>query len=281
MPDHAPPPDASDLRGRVRFYLSDYRTPLGRSINFGLLVLNAVFIGLYVAETYPVSPAVRALLWGAEVTITLVFLAEYLLRLYSARSTVQEFFDPYTMVDLLSILPTLVVLVLPGATVVALDIGFLRAVRIIRVLRFFRFTRDEQFFFGSVSAGALRATRLLLTVLSLFFVSAALFYNFEHPVNPDVSTFGDAFYYTVVTLSTVGFGDIAPVTWMGRWVTVLSILVAIILIPWQAGKIIRAWQSAETVDVTCPNCGLTGHDPDASHCKACGHVIYQPHDPRR
>ncbi|ELZ24861.1 ion channel [Halosimplex carlsbadense 2-9-1] len=57
--------------------------------------------------------------------------------------------------------------------------------------------------------------------------------------------------------------------------TVASILAAIILIPWQASEIVRAWTSDDTVPTTCPDCGLTGHDPDASHCKACGHVVYQ------
>jgi voltage-gated potassium channel len=93
-------------------------------------------------------------------------------------------------------------------------------------------------------------------------------------------TFGDAFYYAVITLSTTGFGDIIPVTTAGRWVTVGSILAAIIVIPRQASKFVREWTSKEQVNVTCPQCGLEYHDPDASHCKACGHVIYQELDSR-
>jgi voltage-gated potassium channel len=162
--------------------------------------------------------------------------------------------------------------------VVVANAGFLRVLRVVRVLRFYRFTRDEEFFFGTVSGGALRAVKLLLTVLVVLFVSAGLFYTAEVRANPDVRHFGDAFYFVVITLSTTGFGDIVPVTSAGRWVTVASILAAIILIPWQAGKIVRAWTSDDEVPVTCPNCGLTGHDPDASHCKACGHVIYQEYD---
>jgi voltage-gated potassium channel len=146
------------------------------------------------------------------------------------------------------------------------------------LLRFSRFTQDAEFFFGTVSSGALRATKLLLTVLVVLFVSAGAFYAVEVRANPGVDHFGDAFYYVVITLSTTGFGDIVPVTPAGRWVTVASILAAIILIPWQAGKIVRAWTSDEEVPTTCPQCGLTGHDPDASHCKACGHVIYQEYD---
>jgi voltage-gated potassium channel len=261
-------------RESVRFYLLDHQTVLGKAIDVALLVLNLVFVGLFIAETYPLPSRVEAWLWTLEVAIAAVFLFEYVLRLYGASDRLAEFLNGYTMVDLVAILPTLAVVLLP-VPVVALNIGFLRVVRVIRVLRFYRFTRDAEFFFGTVSDNTLRAVKLLLTVLVLFFVSAGLFYSVEHVANPEVDNFGDAFYYTVVSLSTVGFGDIVPVTPVGRWVTVLTILAGIILIPWQASKIVREWARRDTVDVTCPNCGLTGHDRDASHCKACGHVIYQ------
>lgn len=198
------------------------------------------------------------------------------MRLYGAADRLAEFANPYTVADLLSILPTFLVLFLPGVTIV--NVGFLRAVRVVRALRFYRFTQDAEFFFGTISDNALRALKLLLTVLVLLFVSAGLFYSAERAVNPDVTTFGDAFYYVVVALSTVGFGDIVPVTAAGRWVTVAAILVGIIVIPWQASKIVREWSRRDKVDVTCPNCGLSSHDRDASHCKACGHVIYQDDD---
>jgi len=269
-----------NTREVVRFYLLDHRTLLGKVIDVALLGLNLVFVGLFVAETYPLDTSTEALLWNLEVVIAFVFAVEYVLRLYGAENRLGEFFNGYTMVDLVSVLPTFVVLAVPAAPI-AVNIGFLRAIRVIRVLRFYRFTRDAEFFFGTVSDNALRAVKLLLTVLVIFFLSAGLFYSAEYDVNPDVGTFGDAFYYTIVTLSTVGFGDIIPATPAGRWVTVATILAGIILIPWQAGKIVREWSRRETVDVTCPNCGLTGHDPDASHCKACGHVIYQKHDSRQ
>ena len=266
-----------DVRERVRFYLLDHRTPLGKAIDIALLALNLVFIGVFVAQTYPLDQATRARLWSLEVVIAAVFVLEYVLRLYGARDRFAEATNPYTVADLLSIVPTALVILYP-APAILLDAGFLRVLRVLRVLRFYRFTRDEEFFFGTVSAGALRAMKLLLTVLVVLFVSAGLFYTAEARANPGVEQFGDAFYYVVVTLSTVGFGDIVPVTRAGRWVTVASVLAAIILIPWQASKIVRAWTSDDTVPTTCPDCGLTGHDPDASHCKACGHVIYQEYE---
>ena len=280
MGSHPSPRVPQDFREQVQFYLLDHRTPLGKAIDVSLLVLNLVFVGVFVAQTYALSPSAEAWLWRFEVGIAFVFVVEYVLRLYGARNRLAEFVNPYTMVDLLSVLPTLAVLLLP-IPVVVMNIGFLRVVRIVRVLRFYRFTRDEEFFFGTVSVHTLRVIKLLLTVLVIFFVSAGLFYSVEYQTNPGVDNFGDAFYYMVVTLTTVGFGDIIPVTRTGRWVTVAGVLAAIVLVPWQAGKIVREWTEREKVNVTCPECGLSYHDPDASHCKACGHVIYQEYDSRR
>ena len=268
-----------DLRGLVRFYLLDHQTPLGKGIDVALLALNLVFVGIFVAETYPLGSGVEATLWSLEVSIAVVFLVEYVLRLYGAENRTAEFLNGYTLVDLVAILPTLAVLVSP-VPAVTLYVGFLRVVRVVRVLRFYRFTRDAEFFFGTVSDNTLRSMKLLLTVLVLFFVTAGIFYGVEHEANPAVSTFGDAFYYTVVTLATVGFGDILAVTAAGRSVTVVAILAAIVVVPWQASKIVREWAHKGQVNVTCPNCGLSYHDRDASHCKACGHVIYQPYDSR-
>jgi len=277
MGGHGAPSADRTTRELVRFYLLDHRTWLGRAIDIGLLGLNLLFVLVFVAETYSLSASFQRRLWQFEVAIAVVFLVEYVLRLYGAESRIAEATSPYTVVDLVAILPTFTVLLLPGVTLV--DVGFLRVIRIVRVLRFYRFTQDEEFFFGTVSVGRLRSMRLLLTVLSLFFVAAGLFYSVEAAQNPDVSTFGDAFYFTVVTLTTVGFGDVVPVTRAGRWVTVAAVLAGIILIPWQASKIVRAWTPGDKRHVTCPNCGLASHDADASHCKACGHVIYQEYDP--
>lgn len=267
-------------RPAVRFYLLDHETPLGKAIDITLLLLNLVFVGIVVAETYPLSDQLQNRLWSLEVGISVLFLAEYVLRLYGAQNRLAEVLNGYTMVDLIAILPTFLVLLFP-LSAIGMSVSFLRVIRVIRVLRFYRFTEDAEFFFGTISDNTLRAVRLLLTVLVLFFVSAGMFYTVEQGVNPDVNTFGDAYYYTVIAVTTVGFGDIIPMTTVGRWVTVSTIIVGIIVIPWQAGKIVREWRSKDKINVTCPECGLSYHDRDASHCKACGSIIYQEHDSRQ
>ena len=279
MASDAAPEVPTAFRERVEFYLLDHETRLGKVIDVALLALNLVFVGIFVVQSYPHAATTEQWLWRLEVAIAVVFAGEYAFRLYGAPDRLDEAFDPYTVVDLLSILPTFALLVFP-TSVWILNIGFLRALRVVRVLRFYRFTQDEEFFFGTVSVETLRAGKLFLTVMVIFFVSAGLFYSAEVGANPAVANFGDAFYYVVITLTTVGFGDIVPVTRLGRWVTLGGVLAAIILVPSQAGKIVREWTHRGKVQVTCPNCGLEFHDADASHCKSCGHVIYHEYDSR-
>jgi voltage-gated potassium channel len=234
-----------------------------------------------VIETYPVSEATRRLLWQLEVVIVIFFIVEYVARLYAAENRIRQLVDVYSIIDLIAILPTLSMIFLPliGIT---LDIGFIRfirAFRTFRIFRFLRFTVDGDFFFGSITPQLLKVTRLFLTILMIFFISSGLFFYVESDINPDVNNFGDALYFTIVALTTVGFGDIIPLSDAGKWVTVLMILSGIVLIPFQISQIIKEWvRIATKKEVVCPKCGLRFHDEDASHCKSCGQVIYQEYD---
>jgi voltage-gated potassium channel len=265
----------------LRFYLIDCKTPIGKLIDILIIFLNLVICAIFVIETYPVSEATMRLLWKTEVIIVLFFIVEYAARLYAARRKLRQLIDVYSIIDLVAILPTLSLLIFPvfGIT---LDLRFIKGIRIfrvVRVFRFLRFTADPDFFFGSITMPLLKAVRLFMTILIIFFVSSGLFFHVESGVNPNVRTFGDAFYFTVVALTTVGFGDITPLSDGGKWVTVLMICSGIILIPWQVSRIVREWiHVASKKEIICKRCGLRYHDPDASHCKSCGAVIYQEYD---
>jgi voltage-gated potassium channel len=269
------------LRETIQFYLIDCNTPLGKVIDIFIIFLNLIICAIFVIETYPVSEAVKNFLWNTEIVIVFFFIAEYVARLYGAKNRLKQLTDVYSIVDLIAIVPTLSLLVLPlfGIT---LNIGFLRVIRMIRVLRIFRFLRftaDPIFFFGTITHRLLNLIKLFLTIFMIFFISSGLFFYFENTLNPKVETFGDAFYFTVVTLSTVGFGDIIPMSEAGKWVTVFMILSGIILIPWQVSRIVKEWLHIATKkEVICPECGLRYHDDNASHCKSCGHIIYQEYD---
>ena len=117
--------------------------------------------------------------------------------------------------------------------------------------------------------------RLVVSVIMLFFVYSGLFFFVESPVNPEVQNFGDAFYFTVVAVSTVGFGDIVPVSSWGRLVTLAMIISGIIIIPLQVARIFRAWLNpGERRTLICPGCGLSRHDADAKYCRICGANLF-------
>jgi len=254
---------------------------LGKLIDLSIILLNLFVCAIFVIETYPVSAPTQLLLWKAEVIIVLFFIIEYVARLYGAKSRLKQLVDVYSIIDLVAILPTLALLVLPlfGITLNFSFVKLIRIFRVFRIFRFLRFTADPDFFFGSITIQFLKVIRLLLTILMIFFISSGLFFYVESDVNTNVKTFGDAFYFTVVALTTVGFGDIIPQCEAGKWVTVLMILSGIILIPWQVSRIVKEWVHMESKEeIICPGCGLRYHDKDASHCKACGHLIYQEYD---
>lgn len=268
----------NDFRETLQFYLVDCKTVTGKFIDIFIILLNLFICAILVIETYPVSEETHQLLWTMELVIVFFFIIEYAARLYGAQNRFKQLKDIYSVIDLIAILPTLAMVIFPFFGVV-LDLGLIKLIRIFRILRIFRFLRftaDPDFFFGSITPQVLNIVRLVLTILMIFFVSSGVFFYVENGVNPVVNDFGDAFYFTVVALTTVGFGDITPISEYGKWLTVLMIISGIILIPWQASKIMKEWvHMASKTDVTCPECGLRYHDKDASHCKSCGHVIYQ------
>jgi voltage-gated potassium channel len=267
---------STTIREKIQFYLIDCKTIPGKLIDISIILLNILVCILFVIDTYAISESTQQLLWKIEAIIIVFFIIEYIARLYGARNRIKHIFNIFSLIDLAAILPIITIFFAPAAP---LKIGFIRIIRILRIFRFLRFTTDPFFFFGVISIRLLKVVRLLLTILLIFFISSGFIWFAEHVVNPEIENFGDAFYFSVVSLTTVGFGDITPVSEGGRWVTVVMILSGIVLIPWQVGQVVKEWfVFSVKKKVVCPQCGLKYHDKDASHCKACGHVIFQEFD---
>ncbi|HUU26395.1 MAG TPA: ion transporter [archaeon] len=258
------------VKKKVDFYIRDLHTPLGKAVDFVILSVNLSACVLYVIITYqPLDQVPRSLLF-LEVALVAVFIVEYLLRLWIAPYKLRFVFSFYAIVDLLSIMPIFFQV---------FTAGFLRSLRVLRILRFTRFLETEVFFFGRLTRLQLQAVRVFFTIITIIFIAAGFIHYAEaRAVGSHIKTFGDAFYFAVVTLSTVGFGDITPVTSLGRWFTVCMIFSGIILIPWQARRLVQLALSADAGKekiVTCTRCGLDRHDQDASHCKQCGAVLFR------
>jgi voltage-gated potassium channel len=266
------------LRETVNFYMIDFRTPLGRAIDLFIILMNLLVVAIFVLNTYNLSPGIRALLWNLEVAVVGFFVIEYLLRFYGATDRWSYLADTYSIIDIVAILPTIILIVAPISGFYA-DIRFVQTIRIFAVFRIFRFLRfvgKDHLLFGTVSLEMLRVVRLMITILIIFFVSSGFFYYAESSINPLVNDFGDAFYFTVVALSTVGFGDIVPISGAGRLVAILSIISGILLIPWQASLVVKEWlKIGSKGKAICNGCGQSEHDIDALYCKRCGKLLNQ------
>lgn len=255
---------------KVRFYLEDIETPIGKAINLAIAALVLLSLAIFVAETYPISAVLRHQLDLLNQIILILFTVEYLLRFWSAANKVRYFFSLYALIDLVAILPFLF-------TAIDVDIRFIRILRWFRILRLLRYVEGKTIFGYVTREDSAIFVRILFTLFTIIFVYSGLIYQVEHPINSKAfATFLDAVYFSVATMTTVGYGDITPISEMGRLLAVLMILSGIALIPWQIGELIKQLlkTSKQTVqEILCTNCGLTSHDADARFCKICGKPI--------
>lgn len=235
-------------------------------IIFSLILIISV---LPVAHAYAERAWLISLIRALEVGITSIFLVEYLLRLWVAEKKLRHFVDPYSIVDLVAIVP----LFIPGTY-----FQLVRIFRLLRVLRLVRYLRGRHLFFGETTLKNLIVARILFTIAAIIFVASGLIYYAEHDApGSTFHTFADAVYFAIVTMATVGYGDITPHTDYGRWVTVMIIFGGIVLLPWQIKDLIEQIVLSRTKrELHCPSCDLCPHEPDALYCRRCGAPLPPP-----
>ncbi|ASC69726.1 Putative potassium channel protein [Halomicronema hongdechloris C2206] len=257
------------LQQRVRFYLEDLETPWGRAVNGAIATLIILSSAIFVIETYTIPASLEIVLDWMDWLILAAFTLEYGLRAWSAEQPRRYLFSLYGLVDLIAILPLLLGF---------LDLRFIRLLRWLRLLRLWRFLANQQLGGRLKTQDTLIVTRILFTLFTIIFIYSGLIFQVEHPANPDnFRNFLDAAYFAVVTMTTVGFGDVTPVSEAGRALTIMMILTGIALIPTQVGRLIGQVAKAKDPDqVSCPSCGLYGHDSDARFCKRCGNPLFKP-----
>ena len=246
---------------RLAFEGDDARLNVWVNGAIALLILSSA--ALFAIQTYRLPDPVRLTLQTLDQIILALFTLEYLLRLWTAQRPLKFIFSLYGLIDLVAILPFLLGFI---------DARSLRLIRWLRILRLARFF-DKRTWFNRISGNeGLIFARILFTLFSIIFIYSGAIYQAEHKTNgEDFATFLDAVYFAVVTMTTVGFGDITPITEAGRGLTIAMILTGIALIPTQVGNFIQQFTKVQnSVRVTCEDCGLLGHEDDAEFCRRCG-----------
>lgn len=217
------------------------------------------------------------LLHTLEWVFTVLFTIEYLMRVWVVRKKLRYVFSFFGLVDLLSILPTYLELFVAGS-------GHFIIIRIHRLLRMFRVLKMVQHMSdASVLVNALRRSRpkiavFLFGVMSIVCIEGTLMYLIEGGIEGSgFTSIPQAVYWGIVTITTVGYGDIAPVTVAGKLLASVMMLTGFAIIAVPTGVVVAdLHQELEAVKMDrrrCADCGLLGHDPKAQYCKMCGHKL--------
>jgi len=268
-------PYRSHWRQRLHEIIFEADTPAGKTFD---ILLIASILGSVAAVMLDSVAAIRAsygpLLTAAEWFFTLLFSIEYLLRLACVGKPLRYARSFYGIVDLLAILPTYLSLLLPGS-------HYLLVIRILRILRIFRVFKLVQYLSEARMLGqALRASSrkivvFLFTVLTLVIIFGSLMYLIEGEAS-GYTSIPRSIYWTIVTLTTVGYGDISPQTGLGQSLASLIMICGYGIIAVPTGivtvEMTRSFGRGVTTQA-CPECAAEGHDADAVHCKFCGAAL--------
>jgi voltage-gated potassium channel len=216
-------------------------------------------------------------LFIAEWFFTVLFTIEYALRLITVRRPWLYFKSFFGLVDLLAILPSYLILLMPGGQGL-LSIRILRLLRIFRIFKLSEYLSEAQLMMAALNKSVRKITVFLYAVLMLVVVFGTLMYVVESS-EAGFTSIPVSIYWAIVTLTTVGYGDISPQTPLGQFLASLIMIMGygIIAVPTgiYSAELIKSYSDSEGKirNDACPDCGKTGHDFDAEFCKYCGHRL--------
>lgn len=263
-------------RRRLHTIIFEADTPAGKA--FDVLLLLSIIASVVVVmldSVESVSARYGTLLAALEWVFTILFTIEYILRLLSVRRPIAYMTSFFGIVDLIAIIPSYLSLVVPDARYL-LIVRVLRLMRIFRILKLAEYLNEGQTLSRALLASRRKISVFLLTVVTIVIIVGALMYVVEGEASGFVNI-PTGVYWAVVTLTTVGYGDIAPETPLGKALATVVMLIGygIIAVPTGIVTVELARASAPPVSTqACPNCGAEGHDVDAQHCKYCGSVLH-------
>jgi len=262
-------------RARIHEIIFEADTPAGKAFDVALMVfiiLSVVAVMLEstsaIADRY--GPWLRTFEW----VITGLFTVEYLLRLYCVGNPFRYARSFFGIVDLLAILPSYLSIFIPGAQSL-LVIRALRLLRVFRVLKLARFVGEASELTAALRASARKIIVFLGAVLTIVVIVGSMMYLIEGEAN-GFTSIPVSIYWAIVTMTTVGYGDVAPHTALGKILAsaIMILGYGIIAVPTGIVSVELAGVTRKKITTqACPECGAGSHDRDAVHCKYCGAKI--------
>ena len=272
-----PGPSSNDGRPqaawRIRLHeiIFEADTPAGRAFDIALIgsILLSV-LAVMLDSITPVRQVYGGWLIAAEWLFTLLFTVEYLMRLLCVGRPLKYATSFFGVIDLLSILPTYLSLLLPGSRYL-LIVRILRILRIFRILKLAVYISEADVLVRSLQASRRKITIFLFVVLTIVTIIGSMIYVIEGAEN-GFTSIPTGVYWAIVTLTTVGYGDISPATPLGQFLAsfVMILGYGIIAVPTGIVTSEMARMKPRVTTQSCRECASEGHDHDALFCKFCG-----------
>lgn len=265
------------IKEKLHEVIFEADTPSGKAFDIALLVLIAISVFFVMIETVPSFSQYGGLFEIAEWTFTIIFTVEYLLRIYSVRSPWKYATSFYGVIDLVSILPTYLGLIFTAGS----SLMVVRALRLLRVFRIFKlvsFMKQSDVIVSALKASRAKIGVFLFFVILMVTLFGSLMYVIEGPTNDNFDSIPRSIYWAIVTLTTVGYGDISPITPIGQFLASAIMIAGYAVIAVPTGIVTSEVMNANEKFLknntqSCRNCSEEGHDDDAKYCKKCGYLL--------
>ena len=263
------------LKKNIHRVVFEAETPLGRAFDIGVIVAICLSTFVVILESIEeVRNSIGPMLINAEWGFTILSTIEYFLRIFAVKRPLSYVLSFYGMVDLLAILPTYMGLYLTGVESLMVIRAF-RLLRIFRVFKLGRYVREAGVLVAALKASQAKITVFLLGVSGIVVLLGAAMHVIENE-REGFSNILEGMYWAVVTMTTVGYGDVVPVTPLGRFIASIIMIFGYGVIAVPTGIV-----SAEIVNAakhhhntfTCRSCLREGHSPDAVFCRYCGQKL--------
>ncbi|MCB0560297.1 MAG: ion transporter [Lewinellaceae bacterium] len=264
----------NELKEKIHEIIFEADTPAGKAFDVVLLILIVASVLVVTLESVRgLQSHYNNFFYALEWFFTIIFTIEYILRLYCVYRPAKYATSFFGVIDLLAILPTYISLIIYG-TQYLLVIRALRLLRVFRIFKLGHFLSEGEVIIRALKASRAKITVFLTFILLLIIIIGSIMYLVEGGQNEGFSSIPRSIYWTVVTLTTVGYGDITPVTELGQFLSAFIMILgyAILAVPTGivSAEMVSDMRKNTLTNQACRYCGKEGHETDAVFCKYCG-----------